>query len=177
MRSFQFINSFGTSSILSVVKHEFNRWSRFRLNKQEGASEMFVHRGGPADQLQSFDVYRMKYRCSKLQVSLSSSNQSSDLEVFVFKRPRAPKQMIWHSLMSLYFLLGMRSYCGVASKWAWNFMDRWAPKLISIFGHEHFARGTSGSDDNSKKRAMEQQWRCLPGSSVSTVGLLFCCCL
>ena len=142
------------------------------LYENSATGELFVHQTGPDDKAITLDTFRSRYRAASCGVSLTNGSSSSTMQAFVFRVPRVPKQSIFWSMNSLYLLLGMKTFRGVPSKWAWNVGKRWEPVFVKSLGVSQMCFGTYLTEASTEKEKLHASSRCLPTSSVSTVGLL-----
>ncbi len=144
---------------------------KIEVYEEEGTNAVFICTPGSSKPF-SVTSHRCKHKVAKLKLHLTSSNQSTELAIFLFKRPRVPNQVVYWSLLDLYHILGMRSYKGVPSKWAWNIEKKTGIKMQQIYNSVQWCLGTYVSDEAAGKKARPQCERCLPAPSVSTVCLL-----
>lgn len=105
-------------------------------------------------------------------VDLACSPASINIKARVFLTPRAPYQMLYWSLSSVYVALGMTSFKKTPSKWAWNFERQWGPTFEAMSKAPQVCQGTYVNTDPERKAQLQESSRCLQSASASTVSLL-----
>ena len=95
-----------------------------------------------------------------------------DIGVFTITRPRASGRLLW-SLYGIYHKLGLTSYFGQPSKWAYNSYEAWQ-KILSPMGYSNcIVKGWAGLDP---QEAMASTDRILPTPAITSAGFLILCC-
>ena len=128
-----------THSLMVLVLQPDDTWQVLDANKlfpiglyeADGTGELYLHAGGPAERAMPWSLLQSRYRAGKMRIRLTSSTAEGEVAVYIFRQARAPKQSMYWSLVDLYSFLGMTSYKGVPSKWAW----RWSSSGVQGLSH------------------------------------------
>lgn len=92
-----------------------------------------------------------------------------DLEVFTIARPRCSARLLW-GLFPVYRMLGLKSYKGQPSKWAYNSFSTWENILQACGFGGCIVKSWQGL---TVAEALEETDRVLPTPAIASIGLVY----
>lgn len=134
---------------------------RFLLTKVDGS----VHH-------QSFDMLMSKMVRASVSIRMLSSAACCDVAVFVMKFRRSCGQLVYWSLVDVYAMLDLSSYNRQASKWIFHCLPGWAKFMLPFLPGSMVVHSKHRNLSDSRLREVPWYDRCLPQTSISTVGLM-----
>lgn len=128
-----------------------------------------IPRGG---QPVSVDAEAAQHREATVDLSIGPTNAGLKMQVYVFKVSRAARQRVFWPFQELYKAMSLQSHKGFPSSWVSHGLSRWGNMLQMLTGTIPIVHSNHGN--TSERTAGSLRWpdRCLPLTSVSTLGLL-----
>ena len=138
----------------------------------DGMSLHLVRQGDGGPTVSSLDDLITRQRLATVQVLATDSAAKYAMNVVIFRRPREGNQRCFWDCTSLHTLLLLSGFQGVPSKWICQSSDRWERYLQKLTGCHLLVYSTYIHDGCKSRLAMPWRDRCLPQTSVATLGLV-----
>ena len=143
--------------------------------KHPDSDEIYIaSEGANGQQVKSLQELRSRFRTLDVELSIMPTNAQLKWSVFVFHRPRPLASRAFWSLISAYKALGLTTYTGQPTMWVYRCQMSWAKTFAQAFGEDQLiVSSTHLTNDCKREKTSIFDDRCLPATSVSTVGLLW----
>lgn len=119
----------------------------------------------------SLDVLMSRYSLAVVKLQVGSVSAEVDIDTFVMRRPRPGGMSIFWDAHRLYRLLGLSSYAGQPSKWAFHSLASWN-KALTLFAGDHILMSKHANTSDSTLHKVPFHNRCLPTMAMSSLALL-----
>ena len=157
---------------LQSLQEVFSKWVA-----EDGSGELKVvsNVGGKRSVVVLADI-TTPFKAGSCIVSAGVTAAEYSIPTFVFVRPRAGKQRVFWCVAAVGGYLKVDSYKGNRGKWVQDNWLGWNSMMEHDLGNGNLVLNTHTKENGTKQESVPWNERCLPETSVSTVGLLWLVC-
>ena len=99
-----------------------------------GERYVLTFQDGQLKQHESFDNALTGYRDGRVTINVGGTDACASIDVFIFKHTRPLKMRLMWDVLRLYGFLGLDTFSGRRSKWAFASLSRWKKLMNTMFG-------------------------------------------